>query len=262
MLSDFGTFCLAVAFLSVLAIGLLGWLAVAYRGTRYTVAQFPLQMLNYVLARVLWRTEIRGRLAIGDKSGAVIVCNHLGPIDPGIIALIVPRPVHWMVAREYCEKGIAGLGLRILQAIPTNRGGVDTRSTRLAIRYAQEGELVGMFPEGRINETRRLLLPGRPGAALVALKARVPIVPCYLASSPNDRTTLGFLWTPAHATLSVGEPIDLAEYSEREPNKELFNEITKRLMRDIARLGGDPNYEPQLAGRAWKRAEIGEENGA
>ena len=261
MLSDSGTFFLAVAFLIAVGLAWLGWLWAIRRRTRYTTPQLPLYVLNYLLGRMLWRTEIRGEFPIPPGKGAVIVCNHTGPIDPGFIGLTTLSPVHWMVAREYCERGLAGFGLRILQAIPTNRGGVDTRSTKLAIKYAQEGELVGMFPEGRINETNRLMLPGRPGAALVALRARVPIVPCYLTGSPNDGTTLGFLFTPARTRLTIGKIIDLTDYYDREPTKELLGELTIRIMKEIALLAGRPDFEPQLAGRGWKTArhEDGEE---
>ena len=34
-------------------------------------------------------------------------------------------------------------------------------------------------------------MPGRPGAALIALKARVPVVPCYIHDAPYDGTMLG-----------------------------------------------------------------------
>ena len=54
----------------------------------------------------------------------------------------------------------------------------------MAIRLCQAGELVGLFPEGRINGGVNPLLPGRPGVALIALNARVPVVPCYIKGIP------------------------------------------------------------------------------
>lgn len=104
----------------------------------------------------------RSALPIRPGHGAVIVCNHRCPLDPSFIAMAVPRVVHWLVVREYCEHPIMGPLLRICEIIPTNRGGTDTAATKSAIRLAAAGELVAIFPEGRINISPEILLPGRP----------------------------------------------------------------------------------------------------
>jgi 1-acyl-sn-glycerol-3-phosphate acyltransferase len=245
---------LAVAVLIVLAIVVLLWIVAVYRRSPFTFAQFPVYMYNLVMTRVVWRAKIDGQVPFGPGQGAVIVCNHVGPIDPSFIALACGRPVHWMVAREYVESIGFGWALRILQAIPTNRGGVDTASTKMAVRYASQGDLVGVFPEGSINDTDELMLPGRPGAALIALKARVPVVPCFIQGSPYDPSSeFGFLFMPAKTYLKVGKPIDLSEFYDREgQERELLQELTLRFMKEIAALGGHPDYQPRLAGRRWK----------
>ncbi len=238
--------------LSVLAVVVVvAWLGVA-RYAHCTLAQVPFYLANLTATRLLWRAQVIGRVPFGHGQGAVIVCNHRGPVDPAFIALAVHRPVHWMVAKEYCEGGLYGLLLRILEVIPVNRGGIDTASTKLAVRLAAEGGLVGMFPEGRLNTTDQVMLPGRPGAALVALRARVPIVPCYLQDSPNDQRPFGFLLQRCHTKLIVGEPIDLSPWYDQASDRGVQQQITLRFMKEIARLGGYPDFEPQLAGRNWK----------
>ncbi|MEX2120393.1 MAG: lysophospholipid acyltransferase family protein [Pirellulales bacterium] len=252
MLSDGATRILAISVLVLLAVGLVSWILNVYRKSSYTLAQFPLYMLNLFLTRVLWRATVRGRLLLPKDQGAVIVCNHVGPIDPGFIALACDRPVHWMVAREYCLHPAVAWAFRILEAIPVGRAGIDTAATKLAMRYARQGHLVGMFPEGRVNNTNQLLLPGRPGAAMVALKARVPVVPCYITGSPNDGTPFGFLLLPARTWLTVGRPIDISEFYGHEGERGVLEELTRRLMIEIAKLAGVEDYEPKLAGRRWK----------
>ena len=136
--------------------------------------------INLCLTRILWRVEVNGQLPEKTDRGGVIICNHRGSVDPFFIQLMAHRIVHWFVAREYFKLPVVGTFLRISESIPTKRGGIDTASTKAAIRMARDGEWIGMLPEGRINATDTLLLPGRPGAAMIALKARVPVVPCYL----------------------------------------------------------------------------------
>ena len=190
------------------------------------------------------------------NQGAVIVANHHSSVDPSFIQVSVRRVVYWMVAREYCETGFAGWLLRKFQVIPVRRMGVDTAAIKLAIRLARKGGLVGMFPEGRINEKHEtLLLPGRPGAALVALKARVPIIPMYIIGSPYDGTTMGALLMPAKVRVIIGKPIDLTPYFAREKEDGVAQEITIHLMCEIAKLAGHPDFQPQLAGRRWRLGE-------
>ncbi len=119
----------------------------------------------------------------------------------------------------------------------------------MAIRYASSGGLVGIFPEGRINRTSELLLPGRSGAALIALKARVPVVPCFIEGSPYDGTALGALLMPAKVTLEIGRPLDFSEYYGRENEREVLELVTRRILMAIAALAGRPEHEPRLAGR-------------
>ena len=138
------------------------WIVAKLRRSPFTPAQSLLYALNYVVSRVLWRARLEGALPIRPGHGAVIVCNHRCPLDPSFIAMAVPRVVHWLVVREYCEHPIMGPLLRICEIIPTNRGGTDTAATKSAIRLAAAGELVAIFPEGRINISPEILLPGRP----------------------------------------------------------------------------------------------------
>jgi len=106
-----------------------------------------------------------------------------------------------------------------------------------------------MFPEGRINTSKQLLLPGRSGAVLIALKARAPIVPCYVHGAPYDGTTLGCLLMPAAVRLEIGEPIDVSAYADRNDQRQAIEELTRRVMREMARLAGRPDFEPQVGGR-------------
>ena len=252
MLTPAATTQLAILCLVALAALALVAFVIWWRRSPLTLTQTLMWSVNYLITRLLWGTRIEGTVQVSSGQGAIIVANHRSSIDPSFVQICVRRVVYWMVAREYCEAPIIGGLLRAFQVIPVGRGGIDTAATKLAIRRAQEGGLVGMFPEGRINETEQLLLPGRPGAALVALRARVPIIPVFITGSPYDGTPVGPLFMPAKVRVKIGKAIDLSEYFGREKEEGVTWEITKRVMREMARLAGDSDFEPQLAGRRWK----------
>ena len=252
MLSPAATQVLAICVLSLIGLGLVIWAVVRVRRSPFTRAQTVLYALLYVIVRILWRAQIVGRLSVPPGRGAVVVCNHRGPLDSFSIALSVDRVVRWMVAREYCIHPAFAWFLRICGAIPVSRAGIDTAATKLAIRYAREGHVVGVFPEGRINTSDELLAPGRPGAAMIALKARVPVVPCFISGSPYDGTVWGCLLMPAKIRLKVGQPMDLSEHYGRDNDREVLEDLTRRFLVEIARLAGCSDFQPKLAGRFYK----------
>lgn len=249
MPSAFQTNLIAALALAALAAVLFGCTVRQRRRLRLTWAQSFWYAVNYVITRILWRARVNRRLPVGPNQGAIIVSNHCSSVDPCFIEIATNRAVHWMVAKEYFSHWALGRFLRLAVAIPANRGAIDTQATKMAIRYAQQGELVGILPEGRINRTERLLLPGRSGAAMIALKAHVPIIPCYIQGAPYDGTTLGCLFMPAKVTVRIGEPMDLSEFYGREDDREVLEQLTRRLLIAIAALAGQPDFQPELAGR-------------
>ena len=121
---------------------------------------------------------------------------------------------------------------------------------------------MGLFPEGRVNVTDELLLPGRPGAALIALRARVRVVPCYISGAPYDGTALGSFFMRGNGFVRLGQPIDLSEYYGREGDKTVLEDLTKRFLIEIAKLAGVDNFEPKLAGKHWKAGLVDENSEA
>lgn len=247
MLSPYATQLLAAGVLAAIAsLPLILWVN-ALRRTEFTAGQALLLALNHPVSRVLWRAQIQGRIDIGLGQGAVVVCNHRGSLDPAVIGLTVDRMIHWMVAREYVNNPFIGWFFRIVGVIPAKRNGADTAATKAAIRIARNGGLVGIFPEGRINDTNELMLPCHSGATLIALKARVPVVPCYVEGSPYDGTVWGCLFMSAKIRLVVGRPIDLSAHFEQARDRQVLAAITRQLQGEIAALAGHPEYEPRLA---------------
>ena len=221
---------------------------------RLSLFQWFLWSIAYLLCRLLWRTRWHNTPSLPAGQGAVIVCNHRSSVDPFFVQTSTRRKIHWMVAREYCQNPALRWFLGSCEVIPVGRGGIDTAATKAAIRLAGGGEVVGMLPEGRINMGEELLLPARPGAALVALKAGVPIIPCYIKGAPYRR----YPWSPlimlARVEVRFGEPIDVQPWLDS-GEEHAAKELTLHALKAIAALADEPDFEPQLAGRSWKPTE-------
>lgn len=90
---------------------------------------------------------------------------------------------------------------------------------------------------------------------MIALKARAPVVPCYVKGSPYRGSILGCLLIPAKVEVVVGPRIDLSDYFDRGTDRAVLQELTRRFLREIAELAGCPHHEPELAGRFYKPSE-------
>lgn len=240
-------FALCVA--TTAALALLGAIVAMLRRSPFTALQSFLYAINYLIARILWRVEIVGSFPIVPGQGALIVCNHRCPLDPSFITLTTLRVVHWMVAREYCEYPAFRKLLQTCEAIPVRRESVDMAAVRESLQLLRQGEIVGLFPEGKINTTSELLLPGHPGAALIALKSGAPVVPCYIDGAPYDGSTLGCLLMPARVRLTIGRPIDPKTVVQQQQGREALETLTLHMLRAIARLAGRPDFEPSVIDR-------------
>jgi 1-acyl-sn-glycerol-3-phosphate acyltransferase len=242
----------AIAFWLLLLAAPIVVLAIALARSRMNPVQCLLWSLAYALCKLLWRARWLNRLANDDQRGAVIICNHRSSVDPFFVQAATGRKIHWMVAREYCEHPALRWFLGACEVIPVSRGGIDTAATKAAIRIVSAGGIVGMLPEGRINMTDNFLLPVRPGAALIALKARVPVIPCYIRGAPYRRHAWSPLFMPARVEILFGPPIELSEFHGREGQPGVPQAAMERIVSALAALAGRPDYQPQIAGRNWK----------
>lgn len=252
MLSPEGTEILARAVIVALLLAPVLLAVWRFLRAEHTPAQETLIFLSALLARTLWRARVDGCIDIPKGQGAIVVANHTSGVDPWFTKLASTRILHYLVASEYYHHPAMVWFFRQVEAIPVNRGGIDTAATKQAIRLAEQGHLVGIFPEGRINPTRAVLLPGRPGALLVALKARVPVQICYIFDAPKSKTILGTFLTPSKTRIVVGPLLDISEYYGREKEDGVLAELTLRVLKEIAILAGHPEFEPRLAGKNWK----------
>jgi 1-acyl-sn-glycerol-3-phosphate acyltransferase len=245
----------SAAFLVLLAAALLVAIVIALLRSPLTPIQSLLWAIAFLLCKFRWRTQWAGPLLVPDGQGAVIVLNHRSSVDPFFVQTATGRKIHWLVAREYCEHPAFRWFLSTCEVIPVRRGGIDTAATKAAIRLTSEGGLVGMLPEGRINMTDEFMLPARPGAALIALKARVPVVPCYIEGSPYRRHPWSPLLMTARVRVQFGQPLDLSEFYGREGEPGVVAEAMDRILRAMAQLAGRSDFEPKIAGRNWKPTE-------
>ena len=196
----------------------------------------------------LWlRWTAKGKNRIPRDSAAIVVSNHTSPVDPMILwnnhdsnwrdgKIRVPG---FMMAREYYETpGLVGWISRTMKSIPVARDGRDMTAVKAALRKLKDGELLGVFPEGGINETPERLRKCSTGVAFIALKSKAPVLPVFIHNSPRGSTMINSFYTPAKSGVTYGEPIDLSKWYDLKPSQDVLAEVTDHIMHRLAALGG------------------------
>jgi 1-acyl-sn-glycerol-3-phosphate acyltransferase len=112
---------------------------------------------------------------IPPEGSFIFVTNHLSYLDSPFHFVVIPRVFYFLAGERY-KKHIFGLILRIGGAIFVNRGEVDRNALKQALAALADGQCLGLAPEGTRSKTGALIA-ARTGAAYLATKADVPILP-------------------------------------------------------------------------------------
>lgn len=116
------------------------------------------------------------------EGGAIVASNHTAFSDVLVISAASSRQVRYMAKKELFSTPIAPL-IRALGAYPVDRGGGDVGSIKKTIALVEEGELVGIFPQGhRQGRKDPRTTEIRHGVGMVAYHGKAPVVPVFLDS--------------------------------------------------------------------------------
>src|SRR6267142_2557018 len=188
---------LFVVLAAVLSIGLLDlglsipqlFLAVALFNAAvaiyiYTlVPEFLMRFLIWLLVHTVYRLDKSGLENIPESGPAVLVCNHVSFVDGLVIAAACPRPVRFVMDHQIFKIPLLSFVFRTGRAIPIAPAREDPEALERAYdqiaRALQEGDVVGIFPEGKITSDGNLN-PFRPGISRIVARTPAPVVPLAL----------------------------------------------------------------------------------
>ncbi|MGE3953663.1 MAG: lysophospholipid acyltransferase family protein [Parachlamydiales bacterium] len=191
-----------------------------------------IRLLTLSLFKLFYRLKVVGAEKL-PKGAAILAANHASHLDPPLIGVASPEPIHFL-ARETLFRPPLSFLINRLNAHPVARGEADIASLKTILRLLSEGKKTVIFPEG----TRTLdgnLQEMKKGVAMLAMKANCPIVPIYIdgtyAAWPKGQKRPNF---KGKITVYFGEPL----YPEASPasRKEAQERLTQELGRAIGSL--------------------------
>ncbi len=194
------------------------------------------KVTKYFLLPLYTRIEVRGMENMPLSGPVIIASNHLNDADPGILCTRIDRVIVFMTKVELFK--IPGLAqfLRAFGAFPVRRGEADLAALRLSSAALAEGKALCIFPEGTREGPPEVLAKAHPGAALLALRHDVPVVPVAIQGSGKLTLPKMFLRLDRRerVILTIGEPFRLEKPARL--NGEAVGAGTQQIMERIAAL--------------------------
>ena len=185
------------------------------------VPEFLMRFLVWLLIHTIYRVRVTGMDNIPDEGPAIVASNHVSFVDPLIIGGMIRRPVNFVMYYRIYNIPLLKFIFRTGKAIPIAGRSENPEILEAAYRRIREalasGNVLGIFPEGRITETGEIQ-PFRAGLEKVVAQENVPVVPIALCNlwgslfsrrDPLHKRRPYKLW--AKIELRIGPPIPPAD---------------------------------------------------
>jgi 1-acyl-sn-glycerol-3-phosphate acyltransferase len=177
------------------------------------------------------QVDVQGLENIPDAGPALMVSNHLGDADMILGFAYSPVNVDPISKIELYNFPVLGQIMDAYGVIWVHRGQADIKALKVILQTLSERRFVAIAPEGRESLTGSLE-EGTGGAAYIALKAEVPLIPVTFTGTENNRvfTNMKSL-KRTRATITIGIPFRLQRLPDR---RESIRKGTGTIMRKLA----------------------------
>jgi 1-acyl-sn-glycerol-3-phosphate acyltransferase len=203
------------------------------------------KVVHFFVARgsaFVYRARIRGRERLPRTGGYVLAPSHRSMMDIPFLAAVTPRRVRFMGKVQVFKIPVVGTLFRWLGGFPVQRDGTDRKAVRDSIEILQGGEPLVVYPEGT-RQHGMAIQPLQPGAAYLAIRAGVPIVPVGIAGSEEIFRSHGTkIPRFGRVGIVVGEPIHPPARSSGVVKRDVVNEVTDALAKELQQVF-DEAYE-------------------
>ncbi len=163
----------------------------------------------------------------------LVVADHTSFSDPLVLLATAGRPIRFLMAREFYQRPHLRWVFQAFDCIPVTRGSNDVAAVRTMLRALGQGEVVGLFPEGGIDNHREER--GHLGIGYLVLKTGARVVPVSIVwDRARPVSIVGTLVVPGKAVVHYGAPMVLQP--ELHPSRGRLGEVTAEVMRAIRDL--------------------------
>jgi 1-acyl-sn-glycerol-3-phosphate acyltransferase len=189
------------------------------------------------MCKIVFRVRVVGKENV-PRSGAYIVApSHRSILDVPFSAFITTRTIRFLAKEELFSSWLGNKLFTSLGAVRVERGTADRAALRALEAELARGEPVAVFPEGT-RESGPRLAPLFDGAAYLAVKAGVPIVPVGVGGSEDILPKGRILPRFRRVAVVVGKPI-VPPVSDGRFRRSAATKVTDELAAELQRVFTD-----------------------
>lgn len=143
-----------------------------------------MRVIAVIVVKAFTRTHINGIENFPPTGPYIVAANHLGDADAVLGLVNFPVQVEALAKADLYGYPILGRIMDSYGVIWVHRGQPDRRAIRTALEALKQGRVVGITPEARESLTGELEY-GTGGAAYIAIKSGVPVLPVVFIGTEN-----------------------------------------------------------------------------
>ncbi len=196
------------------------------KGRHIMVFMSVLRVLVIPFYYIIKPFRFYGKRKVADGA-CVYISNHYTLFDIVYVASTTWEGIHFVGKKEIEKMFLINAVAKKAKAILVNRDGNDVRGVLDCLKCLKNGEKVAIYPEGTRNKGEGDLLPFKHGAAALAIKSKVPIIPLCIYKKPRYFRCTHIL---------MGEPIELTEYYDRKLSEEEVIAVDEMLRNTMLKM--------------------------
>lgn len=158
-----------------------------------------------------WHQLRSTTLALPDSGPAIVVANHVSGLDPLLLIAASRRPLRFLIASEEYQRPALRWLFRAAGCIPVDRHGRPEQALRQAMRALQQGEVIALFPHGKIHldsdPPRRI----KGGVVRLAAWSGAPVFPVRIDGVAAEGKVLTAPIIPSKVKLTLTEPLQVSD---------------------------------------------------
>lgn len=182
--------------------------------------------------RVWCRMSVEGKEHIPADGAFLLAPVHRSILDTPIASGVTFRRMRFMGADKYWSNKWFGRLLSALGGFPVTRGSADREALKRCIEFLEHGEPLVLFPEGE-RKSGRTVHPLFDGAAYVAVKAGVPIIPVGIGGSERAMPKGAKFVRPYKLRVIVGAPIQAPAGGNAKEQRQAARDLSAQLHSEL-----------------------------